>query len=319
MNRTLHNIITRFALTAATVGLVMGPGVIAQAQSSASLGTTISPPSFELTLSPGESMTKTIEIQNNSSIAQTYKLSSNGFTAVGEEGGSAYVPSSSSDLSGWMQFDPPQSIGIPANNMAQVAVTITVPENASPGGHYATVFARTTAKDVTVTGVGIEQMFGINFLVRIAGNIVENASVVEFSTPKARLAPGEEIMFSTRVKNTGNVHIKPTGVIEIYRGNAKIDEVPLNPTGGSILPNSIRRFDVKSIKYLPAGKYRAGLVLQYGASQVIQVPPVEFVVVNENLFVMVVIASLIILAIILIIALMVNRRGPSEPMMKKQK
>ena len=318
MNRTLQNIVTRFALAAMSIGLVAGPSMVAHAQS-ASLGTTISPPSFELTLSPGENVTKTIDIQNNSGTDQTYTLSTNGFTAVGEDGAATYSPEVSNDLSGWMTFSPADIITVPSNSAVKVDVTIAVPSDAAPGGHYATAFALTQSPNVQTTGVGVRQMFGVNFLVRVAGNLIENASVVEFSMPKARLAPGEEMTFNARVKNTGNVHIKPTGVVEIYRGSAKVDEVEINPTGGNILPNSIRRFAVKSTKYLPAGKYRAGLVLQYGASQVIQVPPVDFVVVNENLFVMVVIASLIILAIILIIALVVNRRNPAMQVVKKQK
>lgn len=319
MKRTFQQFITRLAIAATTLAVAIGPGAV-HAQSTASLGTRLTPPSFDMTLSPGESITKTIEIQNNSGVTQTYNLSVNGFTAAGEEGASAFLPANGNDLSGWIAFSPPQSISVPANGTRNVDVTITVPQNAAPGGHYATIFARTdSATNDTTTGVGVQQMIGVNFLVRVAGNVIENATVVEFSTPKSRLEPGEELMFTSRVRNTGNVHIRPSGVIEIYRGNAKIHEIPLNEAGGNVLPDSVRRFTVTSDKYLPAGKYRAGLVLQYGASQVIQVPPVEFVVVNENLFVMVVIASLIILAIILIIALVVNRKGPSEPMMMKKK
>lgn len=75
------------------------------------------------------------------------------------------------------------------------------------------------------------------------------------------------VVFSTRFKNEGNVHLKPTGKIEIvdengeilkgigkeavlspqgaYVGEKLVDYVPVNDGLGNVLPNSERRFESK--------------------------------------------------------------------------
>lgn len=71
--------------------------------------------------------------------------------------------------------------------------------------------------------------------------------------------------FSTRIKNDGNVHVKPVGKIELvdesgellknvgkeamvspqgaFIGEKLVDYVPVNDGLGNVLPNSERRFE----------------------------------------------------------------------------
>ena len=50
------------------------------------------------------------------------------------------------------------------------------------------------------------------------------------------------VLFETRFKNSGNVHLKPSGDIVIKNVFGRIAGVtPLNPRGSSVLSNSIRR------------------------------------------------------------------------------
>jgi hypothetical protein len=133
---------------------------------------------------------------------------------------------------------------------------------------------------------------------------------VEFSTPRSRLFPGESLDFTVRVKNTGNTHIKPQGVIEVFKGDVKVDEVLVNPDGGNVLPNSIRKFTAKSNKVLPAGTYRAELALKYDA-QTISVPAINFVILGETSLAAMVAALLGLFVVILLVTLLVKRKKPA--------
>ncbi|MCE9585977.1 hypothetical protein K8R04_01495 [Candidatus Uhrbacteria bacterium] len=273
-----------------------------------SLGTTVSPPVYDLTAKAGETVTKTMTVRNDSSMTQVYTPVVNTIAPANEEGGLAFGPSSASDLSGWITVSP-SSLSLAPNKTGDFTFVIKVPAGAAPGGHYATVFAM--SKPTSSAGsASITTLVGTSVLLKVAGNITESASVVEFSTRRARVIPGEPIDFTVRVRNTGNVHIRPQGTIEIFRGDVKVDEIPLNADGLNVLPGNVRKFTAASNKSLPAGTYTSQLTLVYGAGQTVSVPSISFAVIGEMSLAVIVATILGIFVLILLAALMVNRRKP---------
>jgi uncharacterized membrane protein len=303
-----HNLIKKslaWAMVPALTVMFFGASPVLAASPDASV--TISPPIFDLTMNAGETQTKTLEIMNGGGSTMAYSVSVNGMTAGNETGGAAFTPVSDNDLSGWITVSPDTLILDP-DKSGKITLTIKIPKNAAPGGHYATVF--TTSEPGKIeggSGIGTAQMVGAHVLVKVTGNVILSASVAEFSTPHARFAQGESVDFTVRVKNDGNVHLKPQGVIEILRNGVKVDEVQVNPGQGNVLPNSIRRFDVKSTKSLTPGRYTANLVLMYEGNT-INVPALSFVVVGESSLALMAAIGLGVLVLVLAAALLVNRK-----------
>jgi hypothetical protein len=75
------------------------------------------------------------------------------------------------------------------------------------------------------------------------------------------------ISFVTRIKNEGNIHVKPVGSIEIRDtfGNL-VKTLPINDDKSNVLPNSIRRFDSNFDGGWMIGRYTANLTLGYGTT-----------------------------------------------------
>lgn len=296
------------AMSAALLGSSAG-AVFAQS-ASASLGSSVAPPVYDLMAKPGETFSKIMNVRNDSSGSQSFRMVVQGISSSNEVGGLNFLPVSSADLSGWMSVSP-EDFTLAPGQSKDVTVTVKVPASAAPGGHYATVFAQSGGPQTG--GAQISSMVGSAFLVRVSGRVVESADVVEFSTAQARVIPGQPIEFTVRAKNTGNTHIRPQGTIEVFNGDIKVDEIAVNPEGLTVLPGAVRKFEVQSNKTLPAGRYRAQMTMVYGAGQSISVPAVSFMVVGEMSIATVVAIVLAIFVLILAAALLVNRR----PMSKK--
>ena len=102
--------------------------------------------------------------------------------------------------------------------------------------------------------------------VRVSGNIIESAQIHDFSTDHPSYQT-PDVHFSVNVQNTGNVHIRPSGMIQIYNAFGKErGEIPINGTGtlGYVFLSSSREFDVEwqgQPSLLDIGPYTAVLSL----------------------------------------------------------
>jgi len=280
----------------------------------ASSAVTVSPPIIELDAAKGDVINQSIKVRNEGAAATTYYLSAERFVAGGEAGEPSFT-GEDVDLATWIKF-PFQSITVPAGATVEVPFSIIVPNYAGPGGHYAAIFLSTAPPEAAKTGsqVSIASRIGTLILVRIAGEIKESAQVAEFSTT-GKSFDALPVNFNVRVKNDGNVHLKPMGTITIKNMWGSIaGKVAVNENGGNVLPDQIRKFDASWVKNSNAvgatsfwGKYRqekenyafgsytADLSLAYGtagntlaASTTFMVIPWNIIIVNLAIIVIIV-------------------------------
>jgi uncharacterized membrane protein len=271
-------------------------------------GLSIAPPNTDLTVSGGEQVTRTLSVSNEGTASVSVTMSANNFTASGEEGGASYLPSGSGGLSDWMTLSP-RAFDLAGGASRDVTVIIDVPSNASAGGHYASVFAYTAASgEVSGSGAAVTTAIAANFLLNVSGNVIESASIAEFSTPRSRLNAGEDVAFTVRITNSGNTHVTPTGVVELFRKGVKVDELTLNENGGAVLPNSTREFTVSSDQALLAGAYSATATVSYGSGEVLSAPAISFAVIGDSSLMSLVAGGLGVLAVLLALALLVGRK-----------
>jgi hypothetical protein len=232
-------------------------------------GLTISPPLSELKFEPGKSYHQTIKINNPTQDVVTFYPVARNFSASGETGVPA-IESPGSDatygLASWISFSQTK-IALTPQQETEFKYTITVPNNAEPGGHYAAVlFASEPPKaDDTSTQVSLASMVGSLILGSVSGNVIEKGQVVEFSS-NGRFFAKFPVDFILRIQNSGNVHFSPKGEVTVSNWGKKVSSQDMNPQKGNILPNSIRKFDDLKYagKWYDFGKFTVRLSANYG-------------------------------------------------------
>jgi len=251
------------------------PLVSAYAQSTAGTSLTITPPFFELNVTQGDSWSSSIRVVNTNASMLSVHTIVMGFGAGDDQGHGSFAPLSSlvgdeDALANWITISS-SSINIPPNNAVDVPFSLSVPQNAGPGGHYAAILIGTgaPASQPGVSQVGVSSYISALIFVRVAGDIKESAQIQEFSTDKSSYET-PDVHFKINVQNDGNVHVRPVGTIQIYNAFGKErGELSMNGTGnlGYVLPSSSREFDVEwqgQPSLLDIGPYTAVLSLSYG-------------------------------------------------------
>jgi len=304
MTKTKTNLISAIAIIA-----TIGVSFLAALTTQAAQGTSISPPNNEITADPGETITKTVTIQNSGDIPLQYKMVSNNFEATGENGDSTYMPNGTGGLADWISFSP-ANFSLAKGEAAEVKYTIEIPKNARAGGHYALLFAQASgisANEQTGSSSTTGLQVGANVLLNVTGNITKEASIAQFSTPRGRINAGEDVEFSIKIQNSGNVHIAPQGTITIFRKGVEVDSIAINETGSRVLPNSTRKYTVVSEKTLLPGPYTAVLNTGYDGGR-LEAPSISFAVVGDSSPWMWITGILTSLLILLLIAMLVSNK-----------
>jgi len=271
-----------------SIGFVV-PFII-NAQISVSPRLSVSPHTFEIDFFPGETRTEEIEITNKSEVALPILVRVVDFTAKDETGGTSFDeeledPSISSRQ--WFEIENPNFI-LDAGETEKVNFTISVPENAEPGGHYAVMFFEPQLpsfyfeenKPRVVPVIGVLFLSSVRIFT-LESEIKEKLEVVEFTVPeeerlialenltsafiggivqaanKVTITKKSPSSFILRIENNDIYHTKPFGKVLIFNiFGKKIGEARVPKT--TILPGKIRQFPVeflpetpKYLKWLP--------------------------------------------------------------------
>jgi len=246
----------------------------------------VSPHTFEFEVSRGEVLQNKIKVLNQSEVAIPMATRITDFTAE-EETGQMIFDESAQDISFasrfWFKIENPDFILEPGET-EEVRFSIEVPENAEPGGHYATVLFEPQlpsyyfkpgqpraipvigviflfsvkvegltrpAEPLTIVEFNIPENFHLkrleNFIVSIGGIFteVQAAEKEVFSIVETSHLP-----FTLRIKNNDIYHTKPEGKLVILANNGKIvgeTEIPKT----TILPGKIRQFPIEFKPELP--------------------------------------------------------------------
>ncbi len=300
----------RVPLLAATAVVVLGMLYSAAVFAQSSEGVGVSPSLTERTVSPGENVIEVIKITNDSSEDLTFNVSAKEFESSGEAGQAEFIDSGR-DISSWVSFDV-TSLSIGAREAANVTATISVPSNATAGGHYLAVLVGKSAPEGALgdsSGLTVGQQVASLFLVNVTGEISETGRLVEFSTDQSSYSPQEEVQFEVKIENTGNTHTAPEVVVELLKGDAVVDTINLNPDGQNILPDSTRAFSGSSNATANMGKYTARAVVTY-AGTALTASPIQFWVMDSGRVVMWVVVAVVILVLL---GLAMRRRVAMAP------
>ncbi len=254
------------------------------AQKIGSIGFSVSPQIFEIDVFPEKEITEKINLTNKSEVAVPIEVRITDFTAA-EDSGEMLFDESSQDSSfasrKWFRIEKPNFI-LDSGETEKVNFTISVPENAEPGGHYSVMlfepqlpsfyFEEDQPRAIPV--IGVLFLFSVKVFM-LEPEVEQKLEVIEFSVPKEeRLVILENLAsafigrvvqaanevtitkkspssFLLRIKNNDIYHIKPFGKVLIYNifgkkvGEAKIPQ-------RTILPGKIRQFPIEFSAGIPS-------------------------------------------------------------------
>jgi hypothetical protein len=245
---------------------------------------TISPARMELNADPEKPIMGEFLIVNEQNSDQVFYTSVENFEAQGETGTPSFSPTKEGFAS-WVNVI--DKIEIKKGERLKIPFTVTVPKGADPGGHFAAIFLTTTPPAAQGGEVTIGAKIGMLMLLRVSGNIKEGGTISSFNLKEnTKIVTSLPLTFTYRFANSGNDRVNPSGVIAISNTiGMKTNELDANSQKGNVLPNSVRRFEVKwgNATPLPAtasffdtvtyqyknfalGMYTADLNLTFGAS-----------------------------------------------------
>jgi Bacterial protein of unknown function (DUF916)/LytR cell envelope-related transcriptional attenuator len=258
-------------LTSFSVFLLAAP-LVSNAQDSVSFS--VSPTIFDMTANPGQQWQSTVRIINANPFELVIYADVVNFVPKGEAGVPRFVSveennSDQSTLAQWITTE--KKITIPAEQTVELPLKIQVPNDASPGGHYAAVMVSTkpVEGDGNDNNVKTAQVISSLLFLRVTGDISESSSIRSFRTANLILNR-PETDFEIRIENKGNVHVQPQGEIKIYnmwgqeRGVVPINQFTLF---GNVLPQSVRKYSfswTSEWSVTDIGRYTAVATLAYG-------------------------------------------------------
>jgi hypothetical protein len=267
----------------------------------------IAPPVIYLTVNPGQTVKTQIFLRDISSGPLIVTGQANDFTAAGEDGTPKILLDNQEgnnpySLKKWV--NPPASLNLVPKEIKTMAITINVPANASPGGHYGIIRFTATPPSLKSSGVSLSTSLGALMLVTVNGNISEKLTTQEFSVNKdgknaAKVFQSGPLNFVERIKNEGNIHEQPVGQVVITdMFGKKVASLNVNMPPRNILPQSIRKFSQPLDKSVIGskklfGRYNAKLTITYGKTKQTLTSSVAFWVIPFKLIAIIIIVLIV--------------------------
>lgn len=286
--------------TATALVLVLGStpfvvsGASAQEAQEGQERLTVSPPRVELNGEPGQVIEEVVSIDNGATVPRQIDVTVQSFAASGEAGQAALLEEEGPySLAAWTEVSP-TSVVIPPGGRQEFNIKVTVPENPPPGGRFgAVVFGPTSIE--SDANVKVLSRISTLVLLRVPGEADETASIESVTTSELTCTESEggavpeddaevcqpkeldeegvpkgkkfftsgPVGVNVRFNNQGNVLMKPKVRADIYNlFGSKIDSVEVDPE--NVLPESIRRFDLKWDREQLLGMYKAKVNVTYG-------------------------------------------------------
>lgn len=285
---------------------------------------TISPLVLESELDPGQGEEKIITLMNEEANDLHIFGAVTTFKPRGENGEAEILdPSLAYQAINWVKL-PINSFLLKSGEIIKLPVEISVPKTAQVGGYYLAIMWQAEPGQKGATDqVGISARVGTLLLLRVKGEAKEDLKIIDFNLSAGNFYSSLPVDFSSRLENSGNVHLKPAGHLVIRdMFNRAIALTPVNQDKKNILPQSIRliseswfygpkRPNVNSNfftsltaewRQFAVGRFTAQLELTYGDSrQKITSPALVFWVLPWR--------TLLILGVIILLILIIIVRG----------
>ncbi|MEA2020526.1 MAG: hypothetical protein U9M98_02290 [Patescibacteria group bacterium] len=235
----------------------------------------VSPVIIELILERGRSTEKKITVFNITNFPLPVKGNTESFFVLEDvEPGAEEI----FDVSSWVSIEPADFILQPREHK-EVKISIDVPPEAEPGGHYASIYFQPLIPVEVLspqTAFLTARVGTLGFFV-VQGEIVEKAELGELEV--RTLQQFGPVDFKFPIRNAGNVHLLPAGEVIItgFLGNEK-EKLEISPS--AILPQTTKEITAQWDKKYLFGKFSVEVNISYGSeNKKLVAGPVDFWVV----------------------------------------
>jgi hypothetical protein len=231
-------------------------------------GLKVQPAVIEDNAKPGQAYQFTITVTNVAPVERSFTVTTKDINGLDDNGRPIFAPKDQEtmySLSSWIQV-PSAPIVLKAGESRAISLTAQVPSNASPGAHFGGVFFNYSTDPEKSTGSAVNFEVGNVVSLQIAGTVLEDARLREFSTNRI-LYGSPDVTFTTKVENLGNILERPRGLIEITNMSGKqVASLAVNDALAPVFPGSTRPYVVNwKDDGFAIGRYQAIVSLSYGS------------------------------------------------------
>lgn len=234
----------------------------------------VSPPSQEVKVEVGKPTIVKTKLRNKSFSEIKIKVRIEDFMASGQDGQVALVDKKEASMKDWGLLSI-ETFSLKPNEVKEITAMITLPDNLVGGQYGAFVFS--VVGDAPSAGeAALAQEVASLFLLRVDGEVKEDLILTDFMVP--RFKEFSPVPMEIKFKNSGNVHIKPFGIINVRNvfGKTVKDIVVKGET--NVLPGATRIVRASLEKPFLFGFYTAEALMNYGSKNDSLSSTVNFVV-----------------------------------------
>lgn len=238
-------------------------------------GIQVSPVIIDLNSEKGKTYKLKITVTNVTAGDLILKSSAVDFRAKDESGNPYIIDEEQTGQNRAYSFKkwvkPMSSLYLKTKESRVVSVEVNVPPDAEAGGHYGVIRFSGVSPGLADKNVALIASVGVLVLTRVEGRVNEQLSVkdifVEQNRHKKSVLETGPFNLVTRLENTGNVHVKPSGNVTVKNFfGSTIATLQLADQPKNILPASIRRFEQTVDKKWLFGRYTVSFNGVYGVS-----------------------------------------------------
>ncbi len=231
---------------------------------------TVSPPSQDIALTPGEEKTVQIKFYNRTDENLTGMFKKADFLVLDKEGSPTLFDTSTANnrfaASSWMTLSQDR-VTIPAKTQVIVSAQIKVPADAYPCARYTSVYFEPTPPQLGGKPVRVETQTSVAFklaslmYMNVAGQCKESAFISKFTLPSfMEYGP---IPVSFEVLNRSDYHVTPQIVGTLSNMSGKeIDAKPFPQN--NIFPDAVRVYSTSLGQRWMFGQYKIEVAGGYG-------------------------------------------------------
>lgn len=250
----------------------MGTGVLfvfllcAQLAYADEAGIKLIPATIEKLANPGTILTEEVKVTNISGEDKEYFIYKRDINGVEEGGVPIFAEEGEKtgyEITEWISFQS-EPVRVKADETITLPITITVPENASPGSHFGGVFVSAEPPKLRVIGAGVGYEVASIISIRISGDVIDDARIRSFSTDKLFYST-KNVSFTAKLENQGNILIRPRGPLEIKSMlGGEPDVIIVNDSLAGVFPGTVREINFEwNDTGIGFGRYEAILALAY--------------------------------------------------------
>lgn len=225
------------------------------------VGLAISPAIVEVGAQPGSTQETIITLTNNSDRAIPLKADSTSLIPIDNEIDQSRR--AEFDASSWVKINQ-ENILLEPGEATPIKVSIEVPKEANPGGHYAQVGFRVLEQASFNQAANAEIIPEISAALFIStpGDVIEKAEFNTSNIISKYVSKNSERKLEFTMSNFGNTHILPAPKVVITKNNQVVKELHMQPQ--LVLPNTYKKFSVDWPADVAYGRYQVHVETVYG-------------------------------------------------------